>query len=698
MHFRSPISPETGQKVILILREKLGLNKKFLLLIASAIIGIVVALILVLLRTLLNEIVHAHISNQFYYFLPAVGGLIVGLVVYWVLGEPQGAGIEQTIKMIKVDSSKSGPRHVFVRFFTAFITLGSGGSAGKESPSVHIGGLMGSLFGRLLPFPDSYVRTLIGAGAAAGISSAFSTPIAGAFFALEILLADFTLDTFSMIVVAAVASTAVTQSFGAVSENFVSSEYHFSNPVELLFFAGMGVVGGMVAVFFIRWIEISVSFFEHIKIPLWIKPAIGGLTLGIILIFFPEIRGEGYETINGLLTGDVMNVLRLSVMSEHLGVFSFLILLIFFKVTGTAITLGSGGSGGTIVPALFLGALVGILSAEITLYFMPQMEISKSTWALIGMSSVLAATTHAPLFSITMFFEVTRNYEVILPVLVVVTTSILVSKHYLGGSLYSLSLRKEGIRLYQGMEQSIMEQISIEDIMHKDINLINSNVSLGNIIQGFLHTDYTAGFVIDTQGRYLGLVTIDDVRDYVDEHELYNLLLASELARNPDIWVLPKMSLLEGLERMDNHDMVWLPVLQDDRSENPIAYITRKDIIAIYNREIRRRDTHSMVVESGKNSLPDSLAITDNLQIETLAVPKQWVGKCLKDIDLRAKFNVTVIGISALGSQKNIVPDVNYLLKPNEQLIIVGAKEDIQEIFTQIEKNSGLWGIFKKGV
>ncbi|MCB1147030.1 MAG: chloride channel protein, partial [Leptospiraceae bacterium] len=412
MIFKPPISKETSSAVVEFLRIKLGLNKKLMLLFSSALLGVIVAAAAIAFTFILHAVKDGAAAIPFLeanaYLKPALGGLAVGIIVFLILRKPQGGGVEETIKMIKVDYKTTGLRHAIVRLLTSSITLGSGGSAGKEGPAVNIGGIVGSLLGRLLPFPESYVRTLIGAGAAAGIASAFQAPIAGAFFALEILLADFTLDTFSMIVVASVASTAVTQSFGDYSRHLKVPDYSFNDPIELLFYAAMGVAGGLIAVFFIRTLHASEEFFKRSPLPRFLKPALGGLLLGALAMIIPEIFGEGYQLINMTMAGKADELLGQYRLADYLGIAGILSVVMVAKIFGTAFTLGSGGSGGTIIPALFIGAIVGSIMAEITSYFFPELKISPGTWAMVGMGSVLAAMTQGPLFSITLFFEITR--------------------------------------------------------------------------------------------------------------------------------------------------------------------------------------------------------------------------------------------------------------------------------------------------
>lgn len=687
---------ETINQIKAFIRDRFGINKRILLMITSAIVGIIVAFIAIGLGaaieyvsklTFLNPLLH-----DYQFLMPAVGGLLIGLIIFFAKKEKsQGGGVEDTIKFIRMTHDTMRLRDIIVRFITSALSLGTGASAGKEAPVVHLGGGIGATIGKFLRFPDSFIKTLTGAGVAAGIAAAFQAPIAGSFFALEILLASFTLDTFSMIIVAAVTSSAIAQKFGHITPHIHVAPNIFENPLNLIFFVLLGISGGVVTVLFIKSLQASENLFSRLQTPRWSKPAIGGLLLGAIALYFPGMLGEGYAIINLLLTG---NFNELFYYTPNLGydmVWWALLITLLVKVLATSVTIGSGSSGGTIVPALFIGTNLGALAASIAAILMPDVEISRSTWVLVGMSSVLAPMTQAPIFSIMLFFELTKSYEVILPVLIVVSISILICRHYLNGSLYSVSLQKEGIRLYRGMEQSVMETIQVKEISHSQLNLINQNVTLTSILNGFFHSPFMAGFVIDKDERYMGMITLENVKKYIKNQPLCDLLLASQTAQEPDTWVLPEDSVLHALELMDKTDAVLVPVLENAKTRKPVAYITRKDIISVYNRQVIKRGTQSILIEKdGTSEMKNYLQVGNEFQIHTLQIPKPWHNKTLKELDFRAKYNLTVIGLKKESEISFIIPDINYRFKRNECITVVGTQKDIETMLHDISKSGGL--------
>ncbi len=683
------------EKILRFARDKLGLNKKVILLVAAVFTGIAVAAAALLLKLVIEVLAHLTFQNPhagFWIFLfPAAGGLAAGLIQYHVQGKQKGTGgVEATIRMLRVDKAYSRRRDVISRFLSSAITLGTGGSAGKEAPVVHLGGGLGGFFGKLFHFPETFRRTLIGAGSAAGIATAFHAPIAGSFFALEILLADFTLDTFAMIVVAAVAATAFAQSFGEFAHPLYSPEYSFGGPGELLYFGLLGVLGGLVNVLFVRSLEVSGNLFSKTGLPLYARPALGGLLLGLTALIFPFVLGEGYAIINALLKGQIPETVHSTYMAAPLVLLTVLLL----KIIATSLSLGSGGSGGTLIPALFLGAGTGALFSSLLNLAAPSVSVSAGTWALAGMASVIAGLTQAPLFTITLFFELSRNYESLLPVLIVVATSMLTSRHFLRGSLYSRTLKKQGIQLHQGMELSVMENFTVSEVMHRRINLIKASASFGDVIEGFLHSPFSNGFVISPQGGFIGTISLEKIREFIHSTELYHFVIAEEIAQDHEYYLFPEQSLAAALEIMDQVDSVFLPVLENAETMKPIAYVTRKEIVSVYNREVVKKGTQNVLIEQAGTERSNYLHLGNEFHIETITAPREWVGKTLREIDMRATYNLTVIGLRQQDQVSNIIPGPNYALQANDQLTIVGKPEDIENLSKKISEANNMFRRF----
>lgn len=686
------------EKLRVFFREHLGINRRSLLLILSAVVGGIVALAALFLKIGIEDLSHytftdSRIPRWLLPLFPFLGGLAVGGLVYWAKkGKKQGGGVEETIKIIRFGKTDVSVKDVILRFITSNITLGTGGSAGKEAPVVHLGGSLGFLVGRFFQLPEAYLRTLSAAGVAAAIAAAFSAPIAGSFFALEILLADFTLNTFAMIIIAAVASMSVTQTFSHLTHHLFSLEFEFQGAHEYLAYVVIGIAGGMTNFIFVRALQRGEHLFSQLNIPLWFKPALGGLLLGFLGIFLPSVMGEGYEVMNHLLSGNFADLSKFyPQFFPKLAVLSLAFMLLL-KILATVLTVSSGGSGGTIVPALFFGANVGALVAGIASMLFPFYHFSAASWSLAGMISVLAAMTQAPIFSIMLFFEMTHNFEAMLPVLIIVSISILVSRHYMPDSLYSFTLKKEGIRMYKAMEQSIMESVNVGDIMHRKTNLFDAHTSLHSILKNFLYLNFSAGVVVDKKKCFLGVIDLESVKKYVHEEDICNLLVASEIAKNPHIWLVAENSVLKALEIMDEKDLSWLPILDNSQNKHPIGFVTRKDILKVYNQTIAKRTTQNIILQTNQETHSSNLLnLGSEFHIDTIHVPPLWDGKTIRDLNLRAKYNLTIVGIKPREAVMNILPDISYKLKSDDQLTYVGKSENIEAFYKELPQFEGFF-------
>jgi CIC family chloride channel protein len=270
--------------------------------------------------------------------IPIIGGLVVGPIIYFLAPETKGHGVPEVMQAILLKGGKIRPRVAFVKAIASAVTIGTGGSVGREGPIVQVGSDLGSTIGQFFKMPSKRLKTLVGCGAAAGIAAAFNAPIAGALFAVEIILMDFSVAQFSPIVISSVMATVISHRFEGHFAAFQVPEYQLVSPGELGLYLVLGVVSGLVSYAFIKVLYYSEDFFDNsLKVPEYLKPMVGGIGIGITALLFPQIMGVGYDSINDALHGSVVWYLALA--------------LIFMKVFATSLTLGSGGSGGIFSPS-----------------------------------------------------------------------------------------------------------------------------------------------------------------------------------------------------------------------------------------------------------------------------------------------------------------------------------------------------------
>jgi CIC family chloride channel protein len=352
-----------------------------------------------------SELLHVVSDLPWYHILwiPAVGGLVVGPLVYFFAREAKGHGVPEVMEAVALRGGVIRKRIVFVKSLASAISIGTGGSVGREGPIVQIGSAIGSSLGQMLEVSVDRMRTLVGCGAAAGIAATFNAPIAGSMFALEVILGEFGLATFSPIVISSVVATAVSRHFLGDTPAFIVPAYELVSAWELPIYIVLGLFCAMVGVAFTRILYVFEDAFDKIKFPEYLKATVGGLILGAGGLLVPEILGVGYGAID------------LALMQKL--AWWMLLVLVACKILATSITIGSGGSGGVFAPSLFLGAMAGGFFGSVVHSLFPEVTASPGAYSIVGMGALVSATTHGPLAAILILFEMTGSYKIILPLM-----------------------------------------------------------------------------------------------------------------------------------------------------------------------------------------------------------------------------------------------------------------------------------------
>ncbi|MCW9097733.1 MAG: chloride channel protein, partial [Ignavibacteriaceae bacterium] len=417
--------------------ERLKLTEHTFMIIVAIIIGMLAGFSAIGIRFLIKEIsllsfqgagtfLENVLNTSWYWILiiPAVGGLIVGPIIYYLAPEAKGHGVPEVMQAILLKGGNIRPRVAFIKAIASSISIGTGGSVGREGPIIQIGSSIGSMIGQFLRVPSKRLKTLVGCGAAAGIAAAFNAPIAGALFAVEIILMDFAIAQFSPIVIASVMATVVSHTFEGKFAAFMVPKYQLVSPQEIGFYFVLGALAGVVSYFFIKLLYWCEDLFDNkMKLPEYVNPAIGGVIVGIVALGFPQVMGVGYDTINMALYGKM--------------VWYIAVVLIFAKILATSVTLGSGGSGGIFAPSLFMGAMLGYFFGYAVHSLFPNVTASPGAYALVAMGGLVAGTTRAPITAIIIVFELTNDYSIILPLMVTCIISLILSSRLTRESIYT---------------------------------------------------------------------------------------------------------------------------------------------------------------------------------------------------------------------------------------------------------------------
>jgi len=508
--------------------------------------------------------------------VPALGGLAVGPITAFFPREAKGHGVPEVMEAIVARRGLIRPRTVVLRALASALSIGSGGSVGREGPIVQIGSAIGSSVGQIWRLAGNPMKVLVGCGAAGGIAATFNAPIAGFLFANEVILGDFSLATVSPIILSSVAATVVSRRYLGAYPAFMVPQYELVSPVELIFYAILGVLVSLVALLYVRSLYWAEDFFEErVPIPPYLKPALGGLLLGIIAYHFPQIMGNGYPPMEQAMRGEMA--------------LGFMGVLVLVKVVATSVTIGSGGSGGVFAPALFVGAMAGGSFGTLIHNLFPAVTAPEGSYALVGMGGVFAAAAFAPLTSILILFELTNNYTVILPIMIVCVIGYIHGRWIRRYSIYTLKLHRKGVEVVRGPDVNIMKEIPVAAAMDKHFFSVIPDTPLIRLA-GIIHKTGQSFYpVVTRRGDLVGIITYHDLEPTLFVEGLEYLVLAYDMASRDLITTTPEESLYDAVKKMDREGVRQLPVVDSKNPKKLLGIITRKDVVASYNREMVKR-------------------------------------------------------------------------------------------------------------
>ncbi len=606
---------------------------------------------------------------------PTLGGLVVGPIVYYFAREAKGHGVPEVMESIVKHAGAIHPRVMIAKVTASAVSIGSGGSVGREGPIVQIGSAIGSAIGQVLRVTGPRLRTLVACGTAAGIAGTFNAPIAGALFAMEIILSDFGISQFSPVVISSVSATVISRHFLGDFPAFVIPKYELVSVFEMIPYAVLGILAAFLALAFINLLYKTEDLFEMLQIPNFLKPALGGLCIGAIGIYFPHIFGVGYETIDLALQSSLA--------------WYFLLLFIGLKLMATSITIGSGGSGGIFAPSLFLGASLGGFVGTVVHSLMPAFTASPGAYALVGMGAVAAGAMHAPITSILIIFELTDDYRIILPLMIACIISVLITTRLKKDSIYTLKLSRRGLNLFRGREINVLRSLKVSQVMSTDCVRISPDTPFHKIMDLTVKSPHSDFFVVDKDEHLLGVVSIHDVRKILYQSEdLDSLALAFDLLTPIQHYFMQEDTLDIIMKAFSELNIDELPVVNNDNERIFIGTISKNDVIEIYNNEMLKRDTVASVSSyiSSFHKL-NHVKLIDGQVMSEIEIPTEFIDKTLRELSLRNRFDVEVVLIKQKSDKKedktNIVfPDPDYRFKRGDCILILGSPRGLKN-FTQ---------------
>jgi chloride channel protein, CIC family len=509
------------------------------------------------------------IGFWFVVLAPVVGGLLYGPLIYFFAREARGHGVPEVMLAVAERGGRIRPQVAVIKSLASALCIGSGGSVGREGPIVQIGSALGSTLGQITRVPESRLRILVACGAAGGISATFNAPIAGVFFGLELILRDFEAESFGVVVLSSFVADIIGRAVFGSHPFLALPGFQLRSPIEYPLYAGLGLLAALVGVAFIRVLYGTEDLADRIwRGPEWLRPAAGGVLLGLVLLVLPELYGVGYPPLEHAVRGDYAVWLLLALLAG--------------KVIATSLTIAIGGSGGVFAPSLFMGAMLGSAYGIGVHHLLPGSTGPAGAYGLVGMGAVFAGAARAPITAVIIIFELTGDYRIILPLMFAIALAAGVSNLLSRDTIYTLKLRRRGIDIMRGRGANLMQLLRVGDAMQTLPAALMPETSLNEVIARLGDAPTDGLPVIDGDGAYRGTVTSQQVEQAMRENALD--ATADELAQE-----LPALRTGQSLEDAVGallRARSGLPVVGGEDGR-PVGWLTHLDILRAYNARLQ---------------------------------------------------------------------------------------------------------------
>lgn len=586
---------QTAFQRLLEWREKHISERSFILFLALA-VGFFCAVAAFLLHWIIGQIAmlltssfNEKTANWLYLVYPVAGIYLTALFVKYVVKDNISHGITRILYAISSKRSRLRGHNCWSSVIASAITIGFGGSVGAEAPIVLTGSAIGSNLGKLFKMDNKTLMLLVGCGAAGAIAGIFKAPIAGLVFTLEVLMIDLTMASLLPILISCVTATCFTYIFSGSTSLFtfqLDAPWTVERvPANIL----LGIACGLVSLYFIRAMTLCEDMFARFKDKPYVKLAIGGIMLSLLIFIFPSLFGEGYHDINLLLNGsteaDWNGIMHNSLFSGHgnlLVVYVFLVVLT--KVFATSATNGGGGCGGTFAPSLFVGCFGGFLFARLWNMYEVGVYLPEKNFALLGMAGVMSGVMHAPLTGIFLIAEITGGYALFLPLMIVSVCSYLTINIFETHSIYGMRLARQGKLITHHTDHAILTLMSLDSVIEREYTAVAPDMELGTIVHKISRSRNIFLPVLDAAGNLLGEIYITKIRHVVFRTELYHHFTASQLMTSPAATLRDDEPMTEVMKVFDRTHADWLPVLDADGHLK--GYISRQRMYGMYRKMV----------------------------------------------------------------------------------------------------------------
>ena len=575
---------------ILELREKHIKDKQFILILAF-LTGVGCALAAFLLKSSIHfvqDIVKSLMANDslnyWYLAFPAVGIIIASLFVKYVVKDDISHGVTKILYAISQHKAIIKLHNCWSSIVASSITIGFGGSVGAEAPIVLTGSAIGSNLGQFFKLDQRTLMLLVGCGAAGAVGGIFKAPIAGVAFVMEVLLMDLTMTSIVPLLIASVTATAFSYLFMGDEVMFHFDNYAPFTLDRVPYLILLGIVCGLISLYFTRGMNFLEGIFRRLKVP-YKKILVGGLMLGVLIFLFPPLYGEGYDTINALLTGECYNLFNQSFLYNYRfdawAIILYLSLIIFFKIFASAATNGAGGTGGIFAPSLFVGCITGFVVAEgLNIVGLP---VPHQNFAFAGMAGLMSGVMHAPLTGTFLIAELTGGYDLFMTLMITSVVAYLTIIIFERHSLYAMRLAQKGELLTHHKDRAVLTLMKMDNVIETDLAIVTPEATLGELVKVISKSHRNLFPVVNPKtGRFVGVVSLDEVRNIMFRPELYNRYTVQDLMTMPPGRIVSNMSMDKVMDIFENTGAWNLPVV--DEKDKYIGFVSKSKIFNTYRK------------------------------------------------------------------------------------------------------------------
>lgn len=565
------------------------ISEKQLVLILSFFVGCFSALAAIILKTFIHLIqwfIEEHLiadeHTWWYLICPMIGITLSALFVRYIVKDDISHGITKILYAISQRKSIIKAHNMWTSIVGSGLTIGFGGSVGAEAPIVLTGAAIGSNLAKAFRLEQKTMMLMIGCGAAGAIGGIFKAPIAGLVFTLEVLMMDLTMASVAPLLISSVTATAISYIATGSTPMFPLNTYEAFHISNIPWYLILGIACGLVSLYFTRGMNHLEQWMKHKVQNFGLKIVLGGVTLGVLIFLFPPLYGEGYGVITQLINGDSLSALENSPFTRFgtatWVVVGYFVLVIAFKIVASVATNGGGGVGGIFAPSLFMGSLVGFVTAR--LLNLTGLSVPETNFALVGMSGLMSGVMHAPLTGIFLIAELTGGYHLFMPLMIVSVVSYLTIKLFEPHSLYAMRLAQKGELLTHNKDRNVLTLLKMENVLETDLTTIYPEMTLGELVKVIADSHRNIFPVIDHEGHLKGVLLLDEVRNIMFQPRLYKRFTVGQLMTSPEAILTFDMPMEKVMETFEDTGAWNLPVVDGERRY--LGFVSKSKIFNSY--------------------------------------------------------------------------------------------------------------------